>query len=442
MITIGQKIKTVFSGETFIIKSKLGEGGQGIAYLVEDKNSKHFVLKWYNPEFATPEQKIGIEDLIKKGKPSEKGGERFIWPLDIYIDKGSNRFGYIMNLIDKKLFAELGEVMGHYKPEPNFQTLCKISYEIANSYYSLHLKGYCYRDINRGNIMFDPIQGDVLICDNDNIGIDGASTSQISGTWEFMAPELVLGKQLPSTKTDLHSLAVLLFQIWTWHHPFHGNHYESIRCMDIPAKRKLYGLEPVFVFNPNDRTNSLPNTPEYNTVRKRWSILPQPLKNFFIKEFTIGLTNPDARITEGEWQKLFSHIKENIVSCGSDNAENFWYEGLTDFKCWYCSKDIVIPPKLKVTNSNGIKVYLLKRDFILKAVHLDGFSKTPDEKAGELVQNPNDPKVWGIRNLTSSNWTATFPAGNVQPVPPQKSAPVSANIKIDFGTKAIGEIIP
>ena len=55
----------------------------------------------------------------------------------------------------------------------------------------LHLNGYCYRDISSGN-MVDPDTGDVLICDNDNVGINRQSDSQVDGTYEFMAPEVII----------------------------------------------------------------------------------------------------------------------------------------------------------------------------------------------------------------------------------------------------------
>jgi len=51
---------------------------------------------------------------------------------------------------------------------------------------------------------------------------------------------------------------------------------------------------------------------------------------------------------------------------------------------------------------------------------------------GELAQNPVNPKVWGIRNLTQSPWVATLPNGTSTEVPPQKAAVLSAGLKLNI----------
>ena len=93
-----------------------------------------------------------------------------------------------MERINTERYAELGEVWAHLKPVPGFSSLCAISYGLANSYRALHLSGHCYRDISPGNLMFDPQTGHVLICDNDNVGINRQSRCQVWGTMEYMAP--------------------------------------------------------------------------------------------------------------------------------------------------------------------------------------------------------------------------------------------------------------
>jgi len=61
---------------------------------------------------------------------------------------------------------------------------------------------------------------------------------------EFMAPELIRGMLIPHRDRP-PLLAVLLFSLWIWHHPFHGKKEFELRVWDIPAKKKVYGT-PVF----------------------------------------------------------------------------------------------------------------------------------------------------------------------------------------------------
>jgi hypothetical protein len=62
---------------------------------------------------------------------------------------------------------------------------------------------------------------------------------------------------VPSTQTDLFSLAVLLFYMFVMHHPLEGRKELAIKCLDLPAMKKLYGTEPLFIFDPSDDSNAL-----------------------------------------------------------------------------------------------------------------------------------------------------------------------------------------
>jgi DNA-binding helix-hairpin-helix protein with protein kinase domain len=440
-LEIGRKVKAEMARITLTVKRKLGEGTQGEVYLVEGPHGQQ-ALKWYKPAQATLDQMAAIRALVQAGPPRGTAGARFIWPLDLVTAPGAPLFGYLMRLIDTARFAELGEVQAHLKPLPGFRALTRISYQLANSYRALHLSGLCYRDISDGNLMFDPLAGDILICDNDNVGVNRQSRSQVWGTLEYMAPEIIRGEADPSTETDLHSLAVLLFNLWCWHHPFHGRMEYELRVWDIPAKRKVYG-NPVFIFDPRDRRNGLPEDPEYMTAGSRWGYCPASLRDLFTRAFTDGARDPRRRVTEGEWQRLFLQLSDGIIPCTGCRAENIWEPGGKDLACWNCSLPIPLPPKLLVTTSAGTRQVLLTRGATLsrEAVGKGSREEGDPAPAGEVVQNPANPAIWGIRNLSREVWHATFPDGQSLEIPPQKSVPLNPGTRIDLGG-ASAEIIP
>ncbi|WP_217596438.1 hypothetical protein [Cohnella sp. GbtcB17] len=442
MLQIGQTVRAEIANELVTVLKKLGEGGQGAVYLVESKSYGRKALKWYNLNQSTPYQKKSIMELIQHGIPDGEAGRRFIWPIELVTSNSSNQFGYLMDLIDTSRFAELGEVWSRIKPAPSMRTMCVISKRAAESYRSLHLDGFCYRDISKGNMMFDTQNGDVLICDNDNVGVNLQSESQVWGTLEYMAPELILEKAPPSTRTDLHSLAVLLFQLWVWHHPFHGQMEYRIRSWDLPAKKQIYGEDPVFIFDLNDRRNELPNDPEYVTPQRRWDCLPLNLKEMFTRAFTVGLHSPNQRVTEGEWKRLFAELEDCIVSCPHDRAENFWYEGAVSLHCWYCTREISSPPKLLIHNSAGRKFIVLNNDTIVLNHHFNPSADpgSAEQLVAKIVQNPNNPGVWGLRNLTDRPWIAEHGQEAPKEVPPQKAIPLVAGLKIEFSPSVKGEI--
>jgi serine/threonine protein kinase len=346
-----------------------------------------------------------------------------------------------MRLIDTARFAELGEVQAHLKPVPGFRALARISYQLANSYRALHLSGLCYRDISDGNLMFDPVAGEILICDNDNVGVNRQSRSQVWGTMEYMAPELIRGEADPSTETDLHSLAVLLFNLWCWHHPFHGRMEYDLRVWDIPAKRKVYG-SPVFIFDPKDGRNRLPADPDYETAGQRWGYCPASLRALFTRAFAEGVRDPRRRVTEGEWQRLFLQLSDGIIPCPRCRAENIWEPVGTALFCWNCSSPLPLPPRLLLTTSTGPHQILLTDGAPISREALGLGVKEEGDPApvGRVVRNPANPSVWGIRNLSPATWRATFPGGQVLEIPTGKSVPLNPGTRIDMGGVP-GEII-
>ena len=200
---------------------------------------------------------------------------------------------------------------------------------------------------------FDPDTGEVLICDNDNVGIDKGSEAGVLGTPRFMAPEVVRGEALPSTQTDLFSLGVLLFYMFMVHHPLEGRKEASIRCFDLPAMNKLYGTEPLFIFDPDDASNR-PVRGYHDNALEFWPIYPQFLRNLFTKVFTEGIRDPQhGRVRETEWRSAMARLHDSIIYCPSCGMENFYdldtlraYGKLSP--CWSCKRDVPLPPRMRI----------------------------------------------------------------------------------------------
>jgi DNA-binding helix-hairpin-helix protein with protein kinase domain len=441
-LATGQQVQAELLKHDLTVQARLGEGGQGAVYLVDGPSGPQ-ALKWYAPAQATDEQREALRYLVRIGPPRGSAGRRFIWPLDLVTSPTAPTFGYLMPLIDMKRFAEVGEVWARLKPAPGFPALCEISYQIAHSYGVLHLSGHCYRDIARGNVLFDPRTGDALICDNDNVGVNRQSRSQVLGTMDYMAPELIRGEADPSTETDLHSLAVLLFNLWAWHHPMQGEMEYRYHSWDPAAKKRVYGLDPVFIFDPGDTRNRLPNDPDYTTAQTRWDLCPRALQKLFTHAFTVGLKQPGHRVTEGQWQDLFLQLKDGVLPCPSCKAENLWEPGQATLSCWHCRQQVAVPPKLVFTHPGGKKHYLLlTREAQVLRRHVNPLADEEGSTVlGQMAQNPANPQVWGIRNLTSSPWRAVFADGTSREIAPQKAVPLSAGLKLNIaGTNA--EIVP
>jgi DNA-binding helix-hairpin-helix protein with protein kinase domain len=430
-----QVVKTETTGTPCTVEQFLGGGGQGEVYRAE-WGGKSMALKWYFPASATDEQRAALDILVKKGPPNDK----FLWPLELASAVGVPGFGYVMPLRESR-FKGIVDLMKR-RIEPSFRALATAGLDLSHSYLQLHAAGLCYRDISFGNAFFDPDTGDVLICDNDNVTVDGKGSAGILGTPRFMAPEVVRGDALPSTQTDLFSLAVLLFYMFMVHHPLEGRRELEIHCLDLPAMTKLYGTAPLFIFDPNDDSNE-PVPGYHDNVLAFWPLYPQFLRDLFTRAFTDGLHDPqNGRVRESEWRAAMVSLRDSIVYCADCGSENFYdadalrASGGKPAPCWACNKEIKLPPRIRIGNN----VVMLNHDTQLFPHHVDD-QKLYDfsQPVAAMTQHPRDPSVWGLKNLSGEKWAVTTDDGAVKDVEPGRSARLAVGIKVNFG-KAEGEV--
>lgn len=421
-------IMTSESGNKYTVLSLLGAGGQGEVYDVEC-GGKHYALKWYFKGSATARQKQILETIIAKGSPDDS----FLWPLELIVPAQGDLFGYIMPLRPKN-YKSIVDLMKK-KVNPSFYVLCRTAFNLTKGYQKLHGMGAKYQDISFGNLFFDPANGDVLICDNDNVSFDNSKPGGVLGTPGFMAPEIVRGEKRPSRETDRYSLAVLLFYLFMVNHPLEGKLEANIKCMDMAARVKLYGTDPVFIFDPDNKTNR-PVKGIHDNANIYWPMYPEKLRQMFTKSFTIGLTQPNKRITEPEWMTLFANMMSGMLEC-SCGASNFYDEDKESqgavHVCWHCQNAIPVPRKIII----GKNKVLLNQNTKLLRHHVYGDFEM-GTVVGSVVQNPKNPALWGIRNDDKVIWTYEKPDGTQIPVETGKTAGIAAGVKIHF-PNSVGE---
>lgn len=430
----GQQVRAVASPVNLEVEKLLGGGGQGEVYSVRyDKGTQPMALKWYFPHTATAEQRAALETIIKKGSPTP----HFLWPETLVEEPGLTGFGYLMRLREPNYVSIVDLLKG--RAAPSFFNLAKAGRELAHNFYELHAKGLCYRDISFGNVFFNPDNGQVLICDNDNVALDGTATSGVLGTPRFMAPEVVRGEARPDTQTDLFSLAVLLFYMLMVHHPLEGAKEANIRCFDLPAMKKLYGFEPLFIFDPRDTSNR-PVKGYQDNALIYWGLYPQFIKKMFTRAFTDGIKDPQhGRVREGEWRNALIRLGDSIFKCSNCDSENFFdAESSQDAaKCWDCHK----PTRPTFALQLGRGLVMLNSDTKLYPHHLDNQKSNDFSKEVAIVNShPTNPNIKGLKNLSGQKWIATMPDGTTREIEPGNSLTLRAGTRLHFGSLE-GEIL-
>ena len=403
-----------------VVGEKLGEGGQGAVYKV-DYNGAKKALKWYSgKKIANPKKFYeNLENNIRKGKPTNA----FLWPEAI-TEKQGEAFGYVMDLRPPE-YREFSLFLIGREGFASITAMTNAALQITAGFRALHQKGYSYQDLNDGNFFIDPKNGSVLICDNDNVSEYGKN-SGIAGKARYMAPEIALGKAKPGMQTDAFSLALVLFLLWTNSHPLEGK-AACVPCMDAKSEKRIYGENPVFIYDPKDDSNR-PVQGIHKGVISRWPFLPDYLKEAFIKAFSKELMkDPQIRMIEQDWLRLFIRMRSEVYKCPC--GEVYFADAVNPNPCPGCKKKNVFPMYIKTQRYN-VPVHQKTKLF---SCHTEKGSDDYETLKGEVSANGKD---FMLKNVTKDTWYITD-AGAQTPVAPGSSFKLKKSTTINIGAVSV-----
>lgn len=426
----GQRIRTASGGELEVIQ-KLGEGGQGIVYKV-NYNGRQLALKWYFGNKLNNADAFyrNIQNNIKQGAPTSA----FLWPLEI-TEYFEGSFGYLMELRPSE-YKDFSLFLLAKVRFANIEAIINTALCITNGFRELHNRGYSYQDLNDGNFFVNPQNGDVLICDNDNVAPYGENLG-IAGKCRYMAPEVVMGKKRPDSHTDRFSLAVVLYMLLFLNHPLEGKR-TMCPCLTEELERKFYGSDPVFVWDTSNDSNRPVRGVHTNEI-KLWPLYPEFVRKTFEKAFShevmIG-NDTTHRVIEKEWQEVFTTLRDLMVKC-SCGSETFIYPSLQTCRCINCGKGIERPIILKVKKYHvaltpGKKIY---------ACHVQYDSDDFREARGEVISSRNNPALLGLKNDSDTTWEVILPNGTCKGYPKGQVIKLGKGMKINFGNGNVAEVI-
>lgn len=314
-LKVGDRVRTQ-KGHVLQVQKALGAGGQGWVYSVEDDGLAK-ALKIYKPNGLLEPEKF-IRNLEQNASLSEPPSHFLVWPQDIVrLQDGSS--GYVMELVQKPYISFERFLLPLAKGGvrfASFKVMVDAMMNVVSAFQRLHIKGYSYQDLNNGNLFFNPANGDVKICDNDNVAPNKTYTG-IVGKPRFIAPEVILGKNMPDAFSDRFSLSVILFMIATISHPLEGHRF--MRALLTPEyERKLYAQDPVFVMSKTDTRNNIrPEEREhFVNLLWMWKWMPAQLRELFEKAFCDEvIKTPARRIREDEWMNVLLRVRNRFVTC-------------------------------------------------------------------------------------------------------------------------------
>ena len=403
-------------GRSIRISAFIDEGGQGEVYRVE-MDGAEYALKWYSKITPSEEFYKNILHNIRMGAPADY----FLWPLAV-TEKLGGRFGYIMKLRPAN-YRKYSEFLTGEARFASWDTLFVTALNITDGFMKLHSLGYSYQDLNEGSFFIDPDNGDLLICDNDNVAPFGVNLG-VKGMPKYMAPEVVTDRERPNTHSDRYSLAVILFRLFYIDHPLEGRYTVQFPLTDANGAR-LFGEEPLFIYDPKDKSNR-PLPSAHENVIRRWQMFPPDLTAAFTKAFTDGLKNIDSRITELQWLDVLIRARGMLVRLN----------GREQFVNGYQPETVPDGCRLLRTDEQIIAV---APDTVLYQCQTDCTSTDYKTPSGCVRASVSNPDVYGLGNLSADTWMVTLPGKEPVRVPPRKFAPLLPGTIISFGN-VTGEV--
>lgn len=411
------------------VEDLLGEGGQGEVYLVSN-SSDRYALKIYKHSVSS-DFKWNLKNNIEKGSPSDE----FLWPEKM-LECPDGRIGYLMDLRPKNFVSFVSYLTGKH-PFKNRATLIKWCISLCTAFKKLHEQGFSYQDLNDGSFFMDPNTGALLICDNDNVAADKKNLG-ILGKMRYMAPEVVIGEQMPDVHSDRFSLAIILFMALCLGNPFEGERLKNYDILDEKAEYEMFGSNPIFVYHKQDKSNR-PIRGYHASVLKRWAYIPIYVKEAFHRTFVDGLEDREnERTTELEWIKLLTKYRDELLTCpicGYEYIYGFEEKKRYDVcpSCGKPTKDVCV----LYLSRNKI---LLEPEKMIYASHLDKYTSDYKTSVGKVVVNKNNPSLWGIKLALENDVEIKDCEGNEKVVAKDGVIPIVRNLKIRFKENLIGEI--
>lgn len=205
---------------------EIGRGGAASVFLAEDlKHHRQVAIKILHPELAAA---VGTDRFLREIEIVARLTHPHILPL---YDSGAagGLLYFVMPYVEGE---NLRERLDREKQLPIDEAL-RLTGEISDALAYAHRQGLIHRDIKPANVLLS--EGHALLADfgiAQAVGDAGAgrltATGLTPGTPAYMSPEQGTGTTMLDERSDIYSLACVLYEMLAGHPPFMGSSRQEI----------------------------------------------------------------------------------------------------------------------------------------------------------------------------------------------------------------------
>jgi DNA-binding helix-hairpin-helix protein with protein kinase domain len=460
----GMPVQTSDRRTILCVPEPFSYGSEGRLFYSVDHRA---VVKLYNRPEAWRE--ASLQTIIKKrasvmGDHVEYWSRYFCWPEALVMRPGLGVFmprarsglrpfaQFLAPRFRKRLAvtegpAVLGTWIGHVG----------ILIKLARTVNRLHNNGLCHSDLSTNNLLVNPATGDATLIDCDGLVETGSNIllPTVLGTPDYMAPELVIGMTprhgveppQPTVGSDLHSLAVLIYQGLLFRHPLRGNKFHSPDPDE--DERLMLGRNALYIEHSTDHSNR----PKGTFLKS--SILGKTMQDLFARAFVDGLHHPSKRPYAAEWEGALVRLYDQTLPCSNPDCEakSFVFVEGGSARCPWCHTEAKGPrqvPILSFCKPDGkLNSTMYPVDFrlvgwpkrTLHTWHVElGKLPGPGVEAAPLAEFRWEPdprtrthEIWTLHNLAAPQMHHAT-SGTPIPIPPGHGVALRDGVRLIFGS--------
>jgi eukaryotic-like serine/threonine-protein kinase len=227
---------TAALSDRYRIERELGAGGMATVYLAEDlKHRRRVAVKVLKPELAAV---LGADRFVQEITTTAALQHPHILPL-FDSGKAEGFLYYVMPFIDgETLRSKLDR-----ETQLGVQESVRIATDVASALHYAHTHGVIHRDIKPENILLHdgrPMVADFGIA----LAVSAAAGGRMTetglslGTPHYMSPEQATAEKVIGARSDVYSLASVLYEMLTGEPPHMGKSAQQIIMKIITEQAK------------------------------------------------------------------------------------------------------------------------------------------------------------------------------------------------------------